>query len=776
MKSYLSLIPISAKVHKRQNRMTLFCIIIAVFLVTAIFSMADMGVRMEKTRLIKEHGNWHVMLKNISEEDAAAIGARSDVAAASWYDVINYGIDEAYFVGSKKAALCGVEEALVNDIMDCVTEGRFPQTDQEIMLTANVKNSLDVHIGDHITLQTPSGDVDCTVSGFTEDTNLILQYDAVGVFMNPAAFDKICDLNNRQDAQPVYYVQFEDHTNIRKIIADLKDEYGWTDENLSENTAVLGITGFSSDSYLMGLYGVAAVLFLFVLLAGVLMIAGSINSNIAQRTQFFGMMRCIGASRRQIIRFVRLEALNWCKIAIPIGIGLGIAMTWGICAVLRFGIGGEFLSIPVVAVSAVGVVSGIVVGFLTVWLAARAPAKRAAKVSPVAAVSGARNEKTVRHGAHTRFSKVETALGIHHAVSAKRNLLLMTGSFALSILLFLSFSAVLDWTHHALTPLRPYAPDLSIISTDRSCTVDRNLISEIEGRSGVKRVFGRMFRGGIPVSSNKNVEQIDLISYEENQLHWAEEDLLRGDLAKVSENSDAVLTVYDKTNPLDVGDKIQLYGTEVEVAALLSDSPFDNTEGTPTVICSEETFMRLTDERDYAVIDVQLTNDATDQDTNAIRNLAGENFMFSDRRESNRASTGTYWAFTLLVYGFLSIIAMITVFYIVNSISMSVSAKIKQYGAMRAVGMDSRQMTKMIAAEAGTYALTGCVVGCVFGLPLNRFLFEQLVTAYWGDAWQIPVLPVVIILLLVFAATAAAVYAPAKRVANMSVVKAIANE
>ncbi|MDF2869087.1 MAG: transporter permease [Anaerocolumna sp.] len=57
MKSYLSLITISAKVHKRQNRMTLICIIFAVFLVTAVFSMADMGVRMEKTRLLNKHGS-----------------------------------------------------------------------------------------------------------------------------------------------------------------------------------------------------------------------------------------------------------------------------------------------------------------------------------------------------------------------------------------------------------------------------------------------------------------------------------------------------------------------------------------------------------------------------------------------------------------------------------------------------------------------------------------------------------------------------------------------
>ena len=73
MKSYLSLIPISAKVRKRQNRMTMLCIIISVLLVTMIFSMADMAIRMEKTRVIKEHANRHIMLKEPSEQQIEQI-------------------------------------------------------------------------------------------------------------------------------------------------------------------------------------------------------------------------------------------------------------------------------------------------------------------------------------------------------------------------------------------------------------------------------------------------------------------------------------------------------------------------------------------------------------------------------------------------------------------------------------------------------------------------------------------------------------------------------
>ena len=47
MRSYLSLIPISAKVRRRQNRMTRLCIIFSVFLVTGIFSMADIFIQSE---------------------------------------------------------------------------------------------------------------------------------------------------------------------------------------------------------------------------------------------------------------------------------------------------------------------------------------------------------------------------------------------------------------------------------------------------------------------------------------------------------------------------------------------------------------------------------------------------------------------------------------------------------------------------------------------------------------------------------------------------------
>lgn len=173
------------------------------------------------------------------------------------------------------------------------------------------------------------------------------------------------------------------------------------------------------------------------------------------------------------------------------------------------------------------------------------------------------------------------------------------------------------------------------------------------------------------------------------------------------------------------------------------------------------------------MLSVQFANNATDENLSEIRNLIGNEYTLSDNRKSNQESKTEYWAFRILAYSFLAIIAMITVLNIMNSISMSVSARIKQYGTMRAVGMVGRQLTKVIAAEVFTYALSGSIVGCVLGLMLHKIIFEILITTHFGDLWHVPVTLLVIILSLVFITATAAVYTPVKRIKNMAVTETI---
>ena len=247
------------------------------------------------------------------------------------------------------------------------------------------------------------------------------------------------------------------------------------------------------------------------------------------------------------------------------------------------------------------------------------------------------------------------------------------------------------------------------------------------------------------------------------------------DLSKVCGNSSFVLATSDADSTWEIGDTVQIQGETLTIAGLLKNDPFSGnglTNGKITLISSGDTFIRLTGKENYSLVMIQTTSDATEEDVQAIQAAAGETFSLRDKRGERTA--GTYMAFVFCVYAFLSIIALVTVLNIVNSISMSVSARMKQYGAMRAVGMDERQVMKMIAAEAGTYAAPGCAVGCIIGLPLSRLLYDFLITEHFPYAvWHFPMGSLLIILLLVSLAAIVAFLAPAKRIRSMAITEAI---
>ena len=380
-------------------------------------------------------------------------------------------------------------------------------------------------------------------------------------------------------------------------------------------------------------------------------------------------------------------------------------------------------------------------------IAARTPAKRAAKVSPVTAVSG-NSEITgsINHAAKVNLFKIETALGIHHAVAAKKTLILMTGSFSLSIILFLRFSVL--------------------------------VLDTIDTMDGVKRIFGRRSVFNVPAQLNANAVEIDMISYDDFDLNCLVKDnmLKKGsDISKVYGNSHYVLAAWGKDSFLEIGDKIFVADEEFEIAGLLKYDPFNSdglTNGEITLITSGDTFIRLTGITDYSLIMVQTTSDVTDEDVTAIRDLLDGDCTLNDLRDQR--TSGTYTAFVFCIYASLAIIALITVLNIVNSISMSVSSKIKSYGAMRAVGMNEHQITKMIVAEAFTYALLGGIVGSIVGLIVYRLLYTILIGTHFSYAiWSFPAIPLLIILLFVCMAAIIAAYIPAKRIHNMAITEII---
>lgn len=773
MKSYLDLIPISAKARRKQNRLTLFCIVLAVFLVTTVFSMAEIMAKGEDRATVKKHGSHHILINGLSKEEAEQIAGRSDVSVSAWYCAFGEDIYEGYEIDNKRVILYGTEPSYISDIRKYEQEGVFPQNENEVMLNTTAKELLGIQIGDSVVIQTPAGEFAFAVTGFCLDemAKYNRKYDGVCAYLSPAVLENILNANG-VSCMPSYVVRFAQKAKLRKAITDVKMQYGLSDECVEENLITVAIAGASSNKNINALYPLAAAVFVMVLIAGVLMISSCMNSSVLQRTKFFGMMRCIGASKKQVMQFVRLEALNWCKTAIPVGLGLSLTVTWIMCIVLKELVGGEFseftfqFSIP-------GIVSGILVGVVSVLLAAHSPARHAANVSPVAAVSGsAETVKTVSYAANTRLFKVESALGVYHAVFSKKNITLMSLSFAFTVVLFLAFYAVLDFANRLLPVDGELNPDISIAALNNTNTVSRSMKDEMSKLPGVEAVFGSAMAFNIPVLINGNEGSVDLISYDAYMFQWTENAVASGSMKSIKGDTNNVLTIFNRDSRLNVGDKINLAGTELEIVCVVSSGVGTDR---PALVCTEETFQRITGEGDYMSLNVRLAKDTSEETVDALRAIAGDN-EFLDRREENELSAesrSSFGVFQMAAYGFLTIIALITIFNIMNSISMSVSARMRQYGAMRAVGMSVHQMTKMIAAEAVAYAVCGLIVGGVGGLFLHWIIMSKLVFEHFGGTWKIPVEPLVIVVIIFAFSCAAAVYAPAKRIREMEITETI---
>lgn len=777
MRHYLKLVPISAKIHRKQSKMTRICITLAVLLVAAMFGLADMYLQGVTRHQMEESGNWHYEFHSIDTQTASFISARPDVEIAGWHNTISS--EAGYSIKEQTISISAQERKVFEDIfLNGITEGEYPDTPNEIAVSSSFKNTASVSLNETIALCKPDGNTtDYLIVGFLNDTETsrLITGNTPIVVMTPEGLGTLA-VNN---AIENYVIQFSRLCNIPDIINDIKAGNNLSDEQITENIPLLSIQGqLEGKTGVNQIYQVAFILSVIVMLTCILMISSSLNSNVAERTEFFGMLRCLGATKRQIMRFVRLEGLYWCKTAIPIGIIFSVVIVWILSAAMRVINPQWFSSMPILGISWISVIASILLGLLTVLLAARSPAKRAAKVSPLTAVSGnAGQTASFRKAANTTAFKIETALGIHHAKAKKKNYILMTGAFAVCITLFLTFSTLVDFMKNAFVP-PIYTPELSIASETNTCSIFNELLEQIKQNDVVKRAYGRMFAYEVPAENNGKNYNANLISYEENQFRWAADSLIAGSIETVMQQENQVLFVQTGNIDVQVGDNISLTINNrpqiVTVAGILSDSPLARVEGTETFFCSEATFTALTGETGYTIIDIQFENNASSEDVKAIESIfSNGGVIFSDSLSQIQQQRNLYHTFAILVYGFLSIIVAITIFHIMNTISMGAATKMKEYGAMRAIGMSNRQLVKMIIAEAGTYAINGVIWGCIIGLPMHWIIYVSLITNIWRTAWSVPFIPLILIIAIVLSASLLAVREPAKRLQRMSIVENI---
>ncbi|GAB2926462.1 ABC transporter permease [Streptomyces mayteni] len=273
-----------------------------------------------------------------------------------------------------------------------IREGSAPSGPGQIMVDGDTADNKDIAVGDPIRLITAIGDYQATVSGIADFT-----------ITNPGAAIFYLDLPTAQEyllggvdgytSVNVDSTGAVSDTDLKSAIASVvgADTYKLqtADEYIEENRDALGEVLGILEYVLLGFAGLA-------LLVGIFLIVNTFSMLVAQRTREIGLMRAIGSSRRQVNRSVLIEALLLGVIGSVLGFGAGIGIAVGLMAVMNAV--GMNLSTEDLTINPNVPIVGIVLGVVVTLLAAYIPARRAGKISPMAALRDSGLPDDVRAG------------------------------------------------------------------------------------------------------------------------------------------------------------------------------------------------------------------------------------------------------------------------------------------------------------------------------------------------------------------------------------------
>ncbi|MFJ9966236.1 ABC transporter permease [Streptomyces avermitilis] len=264
-----------------------------------------------------------------------------------------------------------------------LTSGHAPHGSDEALLDADTAEKKHLRIGDTLTVLAQPGSFKVRIVGIATFTTT--NPGAALVFLDtPTAQTKLL---GRADAATSISVDaaegVSDAQLKRRIAAELGSgtyDVQTADEQATSDAADLG--GFLDviKYVMLGFAGIAV-------LVGIFLIVNTFSMLIAQRTRELGLLRALGADRRQVRRSVLTEALLLGLVGSTLGLAAGIGLAAGLIKLM--GAFGMNLKSTEMVIGWATPVTAYVVGVGVTFVAAYLPARRAAGVSPMAALADA---------------------------------------------------------------------------------------------------------------------------------------------------------------------------------------------------------------------------------------------------------------------------------------------------------------------------------------------------------------------------------------------------
>ncbi|MEU6125946.1 FtsX-like permease family protein [Streptomyces sp. NPDC047123] len=263
-----------------------------------------------------------------------------------------------------------------------LTSGHAPHGADQAMLDADTADKKGVEIGDTLTVLARPGSFQVEVVGIATFTTT--NPGAALVFLDTPTSQRAL-LGSTDVATSIEATAADGVSDAAlkgRIAAELGSAYDLETAAEQADTAASELGGFLDviKYVMLGFAGVAV-------LVGIFLIVNTFSMLIAQRTRELGLLRALGADRRQVRRSVLVEALLLGLVGSTLGLAAGIGLALGLIQLM--GLLGMNLKSTEMVLGWATPVASYVVGVGVTFVAAYLPARRAAHVSPMAALADA---------------------------------------------------------------------------------------------------------------------------------------------------------------------------------------------------------------------------------------------------------------------------------------------------------------------------------------------------------------------------------------------------
>jgi putative ABC transport system permease protein len=566
---------------------------------------------------------------------------------------------------------------------------------------------------------------------------------------------------------------------------------------------------------------------------GIFLILNTFSMLVAQRTRELALFRAIGASRRQVTMSVLAEALVTGIVGSTLGVGLGIGLAVGLQAL--FATFGFDITVDSLQIAPRTIVVAYLVGIPVTVLGALFPARRAAKVPPVAAMRDdiampARSLHlraivgaviTVVGAAVFAVSPIADGglsaallgagvLGVFVGIAVLSPVLSRPVVRALGAAYPRLFGAVgrLSRENALRNPRRTAATAsalmiglalvgaISVLSASANSSLGRLVDRSVGSDFILSDAFGTPFSPQVADS----LEGVDGVASVTRQRYAPVQ--LDGDTAFMSAMSadslDEALALdfasgstaglagrgllVDKSTAAEKGWQVGATvparfqnGTKLDlkVGGIYDTSPILG----PYAVSLETLAAGGVKPLDsYVLINVADGADPASVKRALDAKLASHpEVALKDQTEFKAEQRGSLNQLLYLIYALLGLAIVIAVMGIVNTLALSVTERTREIGLLRAVGMSRRQLRRMVRLESVVISVFGAVlgltIGVAFGVALQRVLADEGI-----DVLSVPAGQLVGFLVIAAVVGVLAAVWPARRAARLDVLRAITTE